>query len=170
MFLIELCMFEGRCRVENTCPRAWRGRAALCISSTRATRPTGALPIGGAPPTAFYPLSRIKYLSYGFQSVVQIDSLINHFLCYPISKYSHPSQARAKVQNLFRKNSHVGDPVIVDMLVKKGYMELEETLMQWKQKTHLLRLLAADTETPRKYKNKKTVAEKFFSNTLNPDD
>ncbi|GAB5033190.1 nadh dehydrogenase [Nannochloropsis oceanica] len=81
-----------------------------------------------------------------------------------------PAEARAKVQNLFRKNSHVGDPVIVDMLVKKGYMELEETLMQWKQKTHLLRLLAADTETPRKYKNKKTVAEKFFSNTLNPDD
>jgi NADH dehydrogenase (ubiquinone) 1 alpha subcomplex subunit 6 len=83
----------------------------------------------------------------------------------------HPStQARVQVQNLFRKNSHVGDPVIVDMLVKKGYMELEETLMQWKQKTHLLRLLAADTETPRKYKNKKTFTEKFLSNTMNPDD
>ncbi len=81
-----------------------------------------------------------------------------------------PADARAQVQALFRKNAHVQDPVIVDMLVKKGYMELEETLMQWKQKTHLLRLLAADTETPRKYKGKKTFADKFLSNTLNADD
>ena len=30
------------------------------------------------------------------------------------------------------------------MLVEKGYMELEETLLQYKQKTHLLGLLKGD--------------------------
>ncbi|TFJ86796.1 hypothetical protein NSK_001884 [Nannochloropsis salina CCMP1776] len=77
-----------------------------------------------------------------------------------------PAEARAQVQVLFRKNAHLQDPVIVDMLVKKGYMELEETLMQWKQKTHLLRLLAADTEAPRKYREKNTFTEKFLSNSF----
>jgi hypothetical protein len=30
---------------------------------------------------------------------------------------------------------------LISFLVAKGYMELQETLMQWKQKSHLLRVL-----------------------------
>ena len=41
----------------------------------------------------------------------------------------------------FRKSAHIQDPRIVDMLVVKGEMDLEETLMQYKQKPHLMRIL-----------------------------
>ena len=61
----------------------------------------------------------------------------------------------------FRKNAHVKDSRfflqakticlrlkictlsnrVIDLLLSKGYMELEESLKQWKQKTHLLRIL-----------------------------
>ncbi|RLN71287.1 hypothetical protein BBJ28_00023427 [Nothophytophthora sp. Chile5] len=52
-----------------------------------------------------------------------------------------PSEARLTVQALFRKHADVKDPRVVDMLITKANMELEETLMQWKQKVHLLQLL-----------------------------
>nr|CCA24644.1 conserved hypothetical protein [Albugo laibachii Nc14] len=52
-----------------------------------------------------------------------------------------PSTARLAIQALFRRNADVKDPRVVDMLITKANMELEETLLQWKQKVHLLTLL-----------------------------
>ena len=41
----------------------------------------------------------------------------------------------------FRSNAEVSDPRIVDMLVSKGTMELEETLLQFKTKPHVMKVL-----------------------------
>ena len=47
--------------------------------------------------------------------------------------------AKAHIKSHFTQNSDVTDPRVTTMLVNKGYMELEETLMQWKQKAQLMR-------------------------------
>ncbi len=63
------------------------------------------------------------------------------------------SEARAGIRALFQDNATIKDERVRDMLVEKGYMELEETLLHYKQKPHLLRIFEG-------FKHKSTGADR----------
>ena len=56
------------------------------------------------------------------------------------------SEAQDSIRTQFQKYAAVKDQRVVDMLIEKGYMDLEETLLQHKQRSHLLRNLSLNTE------------------------
>ena len=62
-------------------------------------------------------------------------------------------EARAGIRSLFEANAQIKDNRVLDMLVEKGYMELEETLLHYKQKPHLLRIFEG-------FKHKTTGADR----------
>lgn len=54
-------------------------------------------------------------------------------------------EVKGKVRKMFLENAYIRDERVLDMLVEKGYMELESTLLQHKQRPHLLRMLDGDS-------------------------
>lgn len=74
------------------------------------------------------------------------------------------NEASSVLKQHFRRNGWVKDKVVIGLLVAKGYMELEETLLQHKQKTHLMRILAPvewELEKKREEQKKLSAAERY---------
>ena len=70
------------------------------------------------------------------------------------------------VRGYFEENAYVRDPRVQEMLIEKGYMELEETLLHYKQRPHLMKILSFQ-EIPVSGPNRKrltldaTIEEQF---------
>ncbi|KYB28574.1 NADH dehydrogenase [ubiquinone] 1 alpha subcomplex subunit 6 [Tribolium castaneum] len=80
---------------------------------------------------------------------------------YIVKQYDIPKSVdnlKAKLREEFRKNDHIKDIRLIDMLVVKGQMELKETVNFWKQKGTLMSYFK-DTVEPKQ----KDFLSKFFS-------
>jgi NADH dehydrogenase (ubiquinone) 1 alpha subcomplex subunit 6 len=60
---------------------------------------------------------------------------------------------RNRIRQEFEKNRYVSDLSIIDVLLFKGRIELEETMNSWKQPTHIMRFFQNDEYAPLKTKD-----------------
>lgn len=70
----------------------------------------------------------------------------------------------------FYKHKDVKDSRVIDMLLERGYMELEDTLLQHKQKNHLMLLIegyAGATDFNSKRLSPDSTEEEQFSRWVN---
>lgn len=57
------------------------------------------------------------------------------------------ADVRKHMRTHFYSNADVKDARVIDMLIEKGYMDLEDTLLQYKQRPHVMMLIEGDTPT-----------------------
>eukprot|EP00036_Acanthoecidae_sp_10tr_P009076 CAMPEP_0182915370 /NCGR_PEP_ID=MMETSP0105_2-20130417/288_1 /TAXON_ID=81532 ORGANISM="Acanthoeca-like sp., Strain 10tr" /NCGR_SAMPLE_ID=MMETSP0105_2 /ASSEMBLY_ACC=CAM_ASM_000205 /LENGTH=116 /DNA_ID=CAMNT_0025052229 /DNA_START=26 /DNA_END=376 /DNA_ORIENTATION=+ len=67
---------------------------------------------------------------------------------------------RRRLRELFERNRDVKDVRVIDMLVVKGKLELDETLLGFKQTTHVMRFF----DDPTGPKEKKDFLTDFLDN------
>ncbi|KAJ3126538.1 hypothetical protein HK098_007438 [Nowakowskiella sp. JEL0407] len=70
------------------------------------------------------------------------------------------AQIQARIRQEFEKHRYVEDINVIDLLLFKGRTELEETLNQWKQTTHVMRFFNEDIYAKPK---PQTFLEKFYT-------
>lgn len=63
---------------------------------------------------------------------------------------------KRKIRSHFYAHAHVKDDRVISMLLEKAYIDLEETLLQYKQKNHLMLLLESIVGT---HQNIKAIGE-----------
>jgi NADH dehydrogenase (ubiquinone) 1 alpha subcomplex subunit 6 len=61
-----------------------------------------------------------------------------------------PSQMKRRIRQEFENKRHLQDPKVIDMLVFKAYLELDEAKKGWKTKSHMTRLLTPIEEPSEK--------------------
>ncbi|KAF8305587.1 NADH-ubiquinone oxidoreductase Complex1 subunit [Clavulina sp. PMI_390] len=67
------------------------------------------------------------------------------------------SLIRTRIREQFELNSHIQDPAVLDVLLHKGRVDLQETLNVWKQEPHILGVLLAP-----KRREERTFMQKFI--------
>jgi hypothetical protein len=73
-------------------------------------------------------------------------------------------EIRKAIRSHFYHHANIQDERVIAMLVEKGYMDLEDTLLQHKQKAQLMILLEGPTQTDHNHKllhSKSTIDEQF---------
>lgn len=77
-------------------------------------------------------------------------------------------EVRNHMRTHFYNSANMKDQRVIDMLLEKGYMDLEDTLLQYKQRSQLLILIEGVTPTHQGLKvlNDKSTAEEQFQQWL----
>lgn len=76
-------------------------------------------------------------------------------------------EAHRVIRAKFEANAYLQDKRIIDMVIEKGYMELEETLLLYKQRPHVMSLLQAgepmtEGATRKRLTPDATIDEQFY--------